>query len=77
MAGLIGAGQIVYVHCPAATQRAPLVACAVLLQMKRTLPDAFRLIRSRQALAAMSEADGAVVRELDISRAPFSDVHRT
>jgi hypothetical protein len=74
VASLIEAGEIVYVHCREGIQRAPLVACAVLLQMGWTLPNAFRLVSSRRAAAAMSDAQLAVLRELglDTSRAPVA-----
>jgi Dual specificity phosphatase, catalytic domain len=74
---LIEAGEIVYVHCRAGIQRAPLVACAVLLQMGWKLPDAFRLISSRRVVAAMSDAQVAVLRELDMSRAPVASLRGT
>jgi Dual specificity phosphatase, catalytic domain len=68
VAALIEAGEIVYVHCRAGIQRAPLVACAVLVEMGWTLPDAVRLVSSRRAVAALSDAQVAVLRKLDASR---------
>ena len=55
IAALIAYGEIVYVHCRAGVQRAPTVACAVLMQMGWRLPDAFRLVGSRRSVAALSE----------------------
>jgi protein-tyrosine phosphatase len=69
VAALIEAGEIVYVHCRAGIQRAPLVACAVLIQMGWKLPDAFRLVSSRRAVAAMSDDQLAVLRELEAEAA--------
>jgi Dual specificity phosphatase, catalytic domain len=61
---LIQEGEVVYIHCRAGVQRAPMVACAVLLQMGWSLPDAFQLVRRRRAIAALSDAQVAVLREL-------------
>jgi protein-tyrosine phosphatase len=55
VAGLIAHGEVVYVHCREGIQRAPMVACAVLIQMGWSLADACRVVSSRRAVAAMSE----------------------
>ncbi len=67
IAALIESGEIVYVHCRAGVQRAPLVACAVLVNMGWTLGDAVRLVSTRRAVAAMTESQLAVLREMETS----------
>jgi protein-tyrosine phosphatase len=64
IARLIQQGQVVYVHCRAGIQRAPMVACAVLMYMGWTLADAYQLVSSRRAVAAMSEEQLLVLRRL-------------
>jgi protein-tyrosine phosphatase len=64
VASLIAQGEVVYVHCRAGIQRAPTVACAVLMQMGWSLADAYRVVASRRAAAAMSEEQLAVLRTL-------------
>jgi protein-tyrosine phosphatase len=64
VATLIQQGEVVYLHCRAGVQRAPMVACAVLLQMGWSLPDAFQLVTKRRAVAAFSDAQVAVLRDL-------------
>jgi hypothetical protein len=64
IAALIESGEIVYVHCRAGVQRAPMVACSVLVQMGWNLADAFRLVSSRRGVTAMNEPQLAVLREL-------------
>jgi protein-tyrosine phosphatase len=76
VAALIEAGEIVYVHCRAGIQRAPLVACAVLLQMGWKLPDAFRLVSSRRSVAAMTDAQMAVLRELNTTKSSLAGMSR-
>ena len=63
VAGLISHGEVVYVHCRAGIQRAPTVACAVLMQMGWSLADAYRAVSSRRAVAAMTEEQLAVLRQ--------------
>jgi hypothetical protein len=65
IAALIESGETVYVHCRAGLQRAPMVACAVLVQMGWTLADAFRLVSSRRGITAMNEAQLVALRTLD------------
>jgi Dual specificity phosphatase, catalytic domain len=62
--GLTLQGAVVYIHCRAGVQRAPMVACAVLVQMGWPLSDAFQLIRQRRAVTALSDPQVAVLREL-------------
>jgi hypothetical protein len=64
VASLITQGEVVYIHCRAGIQRAPMVVCAVLLQMGWSLGDAYRVVSSRRAVAAMSEEQLAVLRKL-------------
>lgn len=64
IAALIDSGEIVYVHCRAGVQRAPMVTCAVLVCMGWALADAFRLISSRRGVTAMSEAQLGVLKKL-------------
>ena len=63
VANLITQGEVVYVHCRAGVQRAPTVACAVLIQMGWSLADAYGVVSSRRAVAAMSEEQLAVLRQ--------------
>jgi Dual specificity phosphatase, catalytic domain len=60
---LIQRREIVYLHCRAGVQRAPLVACAALMQMGWPLSQAFQLVRRRQ-VAALTDAQLAVLRKL-------------
>jgi Dual specificity phosphatase, catalytic domain len=78
IASLIDSGEIVYVHCRAGVQRAPMVACAVLVHMGWDLPDAFRLVSSRRGITAMNEAQLAVLRELsaEVARAGAAPASR-
>jgi protein-tyrosine phosphatase len=64
VASLIQQGEIVYVHCRVGIQRAPLVACAVLIQLGWSLADAYRVVSSRRAVAAISEEQLDVLRKL-------------
>jgi protein-tyrosine phosphatase len=64
VARLIQQGEIVYVHCRAGIQRAPLVACAVLMQMGWSLTDAYRVVSSRRAATTISEEQLVVLRHL-------------
>ncbi len=72
VASLIAQGEVVYVHCRAGIQRAPTVACAVLMQLGWSLADAYRVVSSRRAVAAMSAGQLAVLRQFDhlIDRPP-------
>jgi atypical dual specificity phosphatase len=63
IASLIAQGEVVYVHCRAGIQRAPTVACAVLMQMGWSLADAYRVVRSCRAVTAMSEDQLGVLRQ--------------
>jgi protein-tyrosine phosphatase len=67
IASLIQSGAVVYVHCRAGVQRAPMVACAVLVQMGWTLSDAFRLVSSRRAVASMTEAQLQALKVVEAS----------
>jgi protein-tyrosine phosphatase len=75
IATLIDSGETVFVHCRAGVQRAPLVGCAVLMQMGWSLPDSFQLVKARRAMVAMSEGQLALLRELERSlvRAPVHE----
>lgn len=64
VAGLVAQGEVVYIHCRAGIQRAPMVACAVLMQMGWSLADAYRVVASRRAVAAMSDEQLAILRKL-------------
>lgn len=64
IASLVAQGEVVYIHCRAGVQRAPLVACAVLMQMGWSLPDAYRVVSARRAVTAMSGDQLSVLREL-------------
>lgn len=66
VARLIQQGEVVYVHCRAGIQRAPLVACASLMRMGWSLPDAFRMVGSQRAVTAMSEDQLTVLRKLEV-----------
>jgi protein-tyrosine phosphatase len=77
VAALIGSRETVYVHGRPGSQRAPLVACAVLLQAGSTLPDALRLIRSRRTVAAISDEYLALLRNLETSLTSAATLQRT
>ncbi|MHB8538900.1 MAG: protein-tyrosine phosphatase family protein [Candidatus Dormibacteria bacterium] len=64
VASLMAQGEVVYVHCRAGVQRAPTVACAVLMQMGWSLADAYRVVSSRRAKTAMTEGQLAILRQL-------------
>lgn len=65
IATLVQGGEVVYVHCREGVQRAPMVACAVLVQMGWGLAEAFRLVATRRTISSMSEAQLAVLMQLD------------
>ncbi|MBJ7596308.1 MAG: dual specificity protein phosphatase family protein [Candidatus Dormibacteraeota bacterium] len=62
---LIEGGGVAFLHCRAGVQRAPLVACSVLMQMGWGLPAAFRLVASRRTQSAMSDQQLEVLRTLE------------
>lgn len=76
VAQLVAGGEVVYVHCRAGVQRAPMVACAALMQMGSSLADAYRLIVSRRAVAGMSEEQLDVLKALDGER-PLPSLRRS
>jgi protein-tyrosine phosphatase len=55
----------VLVHCREGVQRAPMVACAVLIETGWSLGDAYRLVSSRRPVTAMSEGQLRVLREVE------------
>jgi protein-tyrosine phosphatase len=61
---LIQQGEVVYLHCREGVQRAPMVACAVLVQMGWSLTDAFQLVRRRRTITALNDPQIAVLRQL-------------
>lgn len=67
-ARLIEQGDTVYVHCRAGVQRAPMVACAVLLEMGWTLAQAYALVSSRRSVASLSDGQIAVLQQLEAVR---------
>lgn len=67
-AELLSSGATVFIHCREGIQRAPMVACAVLMEAGWTLADAFRLVSTRRPVTAMSEVQLRVLRELDANR---------
>jgi protein-tyrosine phosphatase len=66
---LIHGGEIVYVHCRAGVQRAPMVACAVLMQMGWPLADSYRLVASRRSIAALTEEQLETLKSLELDLA--------
>jgi protein-tyrosine phosphatase len=66
VAELIENGEIVYVHCRAGVQRAPMVACAVLMQMGWPLASAYRFVASRRSVAALTEEQLQTLKSLDL-----------
>jgi protein-tyrosine phosphatase len=62
--GLIQQGDNVYLHCRAGVQRAPLIACAVLVQMGWQVPAALQRITTRRGVATFSKAQLEVLGEL-------------
>ncbi len=67
-AELLAAGATVFIHCREGIQRAPMVACAVLMENGWTLADAFRIVRTRRPETAMSEAQLRVLRAIEAKR---------
>jgi protein-tyrosine phosphatase len=65
IAGLLEAGETVFVHCREGIQRAPLVACAVLIATNWSLADAFRIVSARRPITGMSAAQLQVLREVE------------
>lgn len=77
VAGLVDGGGSVFVHCREGIQRAPLVACAALLQMGWPLADAYRLVSTRRTVAALSEDQLGVLRALDHRRRQRPDTEES
>ena len=71
-AALVSSGSIVLVHCREGIQRAPLVACATLVQLGWPLADAVKRVRKRRAIAEMNEAQLNVLREFSGHRSQRS-----
>jgi hypothetical protein len=68
VAAVLGQGHTVLVHCRAGVQRAPMVACATLVQLGWPLADAVRLVRQRRTVTDLSEAQLAVLQAFGRSR---------
>jgi protein-tyrosine phosphatase len=66
VSALIQGGEIVYVHCRAGVQRAPMVACAVLMQMGWPLADSYRLVAARRLVAALTEGQLDTLKSLEL-----------
>lgn len=66
-AALVSAGNTVLVHCREGIQRAPLVACATLIQQGWPLADAVKRVRKRRVIADLTEAQLNVLREFSAS----------
>lgn len=64
-ADLLNAHENVLVHCREGVQRAPMVACAVLIETGWSLADAYRLVNARRPVTAMSEGQLRVLREVE------------
>jgi protein-tyrosine phosphatase len=69
VAALVESGETVYVHCREGIQRAPMVACAVLVHMGWSLADAYQLVNSRRGVTALSEAQLTVLHEMEAAPA--------
>jgi hypothetical protein len=67
VAALIQAGEIAFVHCRAGVQRAPMVACAILMQMGWQLADSYRVVSSRRSTAELTEAQLETLKALEMS----------
>ena len=65
VAELLTSGATVFVHCREGIQRAPMVACAVLMETGWSLSDAYRLVSARRPVTAMSEGQLRVLREVE------------
>jgi protein-tyrosine phosphatase len=68
VAELLTSGATVFVHCREGIQRAPMVACAVLMDTGWSLSDAYRLVSDRRPVTAMTEAQLWVLRELEAAQ---------
>ncbi len=65
VAELVSSGATVFIHCREGIQRAPMVACAALVQTGWSVAEAYRLVNSRRPATAMSEAQLRVLRTLE------------
>jgi len=65
VAHMVEHGRVVFVHCREGVQRAPMVACAVLLRMRWSLAEAYRLVSSRHPVTAMSEGQLRALKQLE------------
>jgi protein-tyrosine phosphatase len=61
----LAAGRKVYVHCRSGIGRSPCVACAVLMAMGYTLPDAYAAVRRERPWATLSETQQAALAEFE------------
>ena len=75
VAGLIRHGEVVYVHCRARIERAPLVAYAVLMQMGLSLPDVYRVVSL--CVAAMSDEQRTALEQLKGTIGPQTGITMT
>jgi protein-tyrosine phosphatase len=66
-AELLASGATVFIHCREGIQRAPMVACAVLVESGWSLADAYRVVRTKRPVTAMSEAQLQVLRTIKAS----------
>ena len=64
VADLVTSGHTVYLHCREGIQRAPMVACAALMQMGWPLADAHRQVTARRTAADLSEEQFGVLKAL-------------
>lgn len=64
VADLVSSGHTVYLHCREGIQRAPMVACATLMQMGWPLADAVRQVTTRRSTAALTEEQLGVLQLL-------------
>ncbi len=62
--------EIVLIHCHAGMGRAATVACAVLMELGYELPDAYNTLREARSNIAPTEAQIALLRQLDEARRP-------
>lgn len=61
---LVGNGRTVLVHCHAGVERAPMVACAVLVLQGWSLEDAYRRVSERRPQALPTDGQLAALRAL-------------
>lgn len=59
------AGRKVYLHCRSGIGRSPCVACAILMAIGYSLPDAYAAVRRERPWATLSQSQQAALKEFE------------